>query len=84
MAGAGALLISEDGQSFRQAAAKGTVRNSVGAGDSMVAGFLAGWEQHHDYQKALRLGTAAGGATAFSPNLADRAGVEAVLHSLSI
>ncbi|MFQ9871727.1 MAG: PfkB family carbohydrate kinase [Oscillospiraceae bacterium] len=49
---------------------RGTVRNSVGAGDSMVAGFLAGWLQSGDYETALKMGTAAGSATAFSASLA--------------
>ena len=49
--------------------ARGTVKNSVGAGDSMVAGFLAGFLQNGDYEHALKLGTAAGGATAFSDGL---------------
>lgn len=82
MAGEGALLVTEDGQVLHQPAAKGILRNSVGAGDSMVAGFLAGWAGTRDYREALRLGTAAGGATAFSPDLADRAGIESVLQTL--
>ena len=50
-------------------AARGVVKNSVGAGDSMVAGFLAGYLDRKDYRHALRMGTAAGGATAFSDGL---------------
>lgn len=69
MAGDGALLVTESGQVHRQGVAKGTVKNSVGAGDSMVAGFLAGYLENGDYGHALRLGTAAGGATAFSDGL---------------
>lgn len=69
MAGNGALLVTESGQVHRQGVAKGTVKNSVGAGDSMVAGFLAGYLENGDYGHALRLGTAAGGATAFSDGL---------------
>ena len=82
MAGDGALLVTEDGQILRQAAAKGKVLNSVGAGDSMVAGFLAGWQSTGDYTHALRLGTAAGGATAFSVALATRQEIDRVLETL--
>ena len=66
MAKDGAILVSEDGQVHKQAVAKGTVKNSVGAGDSMVAGFIAGYLDTGDYRHALKLGTACGGATAFS------------------
>lgn len=69
MAGDGALLITETGETYYQEAAKGAVRNSVGAGDSMVAGFLAGYLQKGDFAHALKLGTASGGATAFSDGL---------------
>ncbi|HBI52401.1 MAG TPA: 1-phosphofructokinase, partial [Ruminococcaceae bacterium] len=65
MAGDGALLVDADGVTHRCGVFRGTVRNSVGAGDSMVAGFLAGCESG-DYEYALKLGTAAGGAAAFS------------------
>lgn len=68
MAGDGALLIDENDVYHECGACKGTVRNSVGAGDSMVAGFIAG-SRGKDYEKALRLGTACGGATAFSDGL---------------
>ena len=71
MAGDGALLIDEQGALHRLGVCKGEVRNSVGAGDSMVAGFIAG-SAEGDYGYALRLGTAAGGATAFSDGLARR------------
>ena len=70
MAGDGAMLISEDGRKFRIGVPKGQVRNSVGAGDSMVAGFIAGYHKYGDYDKALKMGTAAGSATAFSDDLA--------------
>lgn len=69
MAGDGALLVTETGELYRLSVARGTVKNSVGAGDSMVAGFLAGFLQNGDYEHALKLGTAAGGATAFSDGL---------------
>lgn len=69
MAGDGALLLDENGETHICGVCKGTVKNSVGAGDSMVAGFIAGSEKG-DYEYALKLGTAAGGATAFSDGLA--------------
>lgn len=70
MAGDGAMLITETGEKHRVGVPKGQVRNSVGAGDSMVAGFVAGYLQNHDYAEALKMGTAAGSATAFSDDLA--------------
>ena len=66
MAGDGALLVAEDGHIYKEGVCRGTVKNSVGAGDSMVAGFLAGYLEKGDYKYALKLGTASGGATAFS------------------
>jgi 1-phosphofructokinase len=71
MAGDGALLLDEHGNIHRCGVCKGTVKNSVGAGDSMVAGFTAG-SLEGDYDYALRLGTACGGATAFSDGLAKK------------
>ena len=70
MAGDGAMLITETGEKHRVGVPKGQVRNSVGAGDSMVAGFVAGYMNKHDYAEALKMGTAAGSATAFSDDLA--------------
>lgn len=72
MAGDGSLLVTEDKKAYRMGVAKGVVKNSVGAGDSMVAGFLAGYLENGDYAHALRLGTAAGGATAFSDGIGTR------------
>lgn len=72
MAGDGAVLIAEDGSIFQSEAPKGKVVNSVGAGDSMVAGFLAGYLKTGDYGYALKLGTASGGATAFSHGIGSR------------
>ncbi len=71
-AGNGALLLDEGGNTHCIACPKGQVVNSVGAGDSMVAGFLAGYLQTGDYSYALKLGTAAGSATAFSMGLASK------------
>lgn len=82
MAGDGAMLLDETGRSYRMGCPKGTVVNSVGAGDSMVAGFLAGYLQTGDYGHALKLGTAAGSATAFSVGLANRPRILALLETM--
>lgn len=79
LAGDGALLLDETGTFPRIAAPRGAVCNSVGAGDSMVAGFLAGWLNTWDYAQALRLGVASGSATAFSDGLATGEAVEELL-----
>ena len=80
MAGDGAVLVDEYGAVHKCGVCKGTVRNSVGAGDSMVAGFIAGCEKGYDY--ALKLGTASGGATAFSDGLAERDKIYELLKQL--
>ncbi|MCR5468362.1 MAG: 1-phosphofructokinase [Lachnospiraceae bacterium] len=82
MAGEGALLVTEDGQVFESMPPKGKVKNSVGAGDSMVAGFLAGYMESRDYEKAFYMGLCTGSASAFSDNLATKAEVEALLKQL--
>lgn len=82
MAGDGAMLITEDGQRFRVGVPKGTVKNSVGAGDSMVAGFVAGYMKTKDYQVALNMGTAAGSATAFSDDLASGDFIHSIYETL--
>lgn len=76
MAGEGGVLVAADGQVYQSPAAKGTVVNSVGAGDSCVAGFLAGLMETGSYQTAFRMGLAAGSASAFSDHLATRPEVE--------
>lgn len=76
MAGEGGVLVAADGQVYQSPAAKGTVVNSVGAGDSCVAGFLAGLMETSSYQTAFRMGLAAGSASAFSDHLATRPEVE--------
>ncbi|MBR1470361.1 MAG: 1-phosphofructokinase [Lachnospiraceae bacterium] len=81
MAGRGALLLDENGRKMRCSACRGEVRNSVGAGDSMVAGFVAG-AVHGDYEQALKLATAAGGATAFSDGLAKRESIMKLLEQI--
>lgn len=80
MAGDGAMLIDEYGKMHRCGVCRGTVKNSVGAGDSMVAGFIAG-SLSGDYEYALKLGTAAGGATAFSDGLAAREKINELLQT---
>ncbi len=81
MAGDGAMLIDEFGKMHRCGVCKGKVKNSVGAGDSMVAGFTVG-SLNGDYEYALKLGTAAGGATAFSDGLAEKETIEELLKTL--
>ncbi len=82
MAGAGAVLVSEDGGIYRSEAPKGTVVNSVGAGDSMVAGFLAGYLETGNYENAFLMGVCTGSASAFSEELAKREQVETLLHEM--
>ena len=82
MAGDGAMLISETGERFRIGVPKGTVRNSVGAGDSMVAGFIAGFKNSGSYEEALKMGTAAGSATAFSDDLATGEDIQSIFSTL--
>lgn len=81
-AGDGALLLDENGALHTCGVCRGIVKNSVGAGDSMVAGFLAG-AVRGDYEYALKLGTAAGGATAFSEGLAKKEEIFDLLQQLS-
>ena len=73
---AGAVLVAEDGQVYKSPCPKGKVKNSVGAGDSMVAGFIAGYLETGDYKEALRKGLLTGSASAFSDNLATKEEVE--------
>lgn len=80
MAKDGAILLDSEGKVHNCPAAKGRVVNSVGAGDSMVAGFLAGTDNGYGY--ALKLGTAAGGATAFSSGLATRCQIEKLMSEI--
>lgn len=82
MAGEGAVLLAENGEIFASPAPQGTLVNGVGAGDSMVAGFLAGWMERMDYAHAFYMGVAAGSASAFSEFLATKAEVEAVYQAL--
>ena len=65
------MLVCDEGD-FSVKAPKGELKNSVGAGDSMVAGFIAGYIGTGNFEDALRLACAAGSATAFSPGLAEK------------
>lgn len=82
MAGAGAILLTSNKDVYKSQAPKGTVINSVGAGDSMVAGFLAGYLESGNLQKAFKMGVATGSASAFSEELATKAEVEKLFNAL--
>lgn len=82
MAGDGALLLDEHGKAYRIGCPRGTLVNSVAAGDSMVAGFLAGYLQTGDYSYALKLGAAAGSATAFSLGLGEKDLIDELMKQL--
>lgn len=81
MAKDGAMLTDENGNVHKIGNAKGKLINSVGCGDSMVAGFTAGYIKTDDYSYALRLGSACGNATAFSEKLATREEIERVFNA---
>ncbi len=84
MAGDGAILLTAEGISYKSPAPKGKLINSVGAGDSMVAGFITGYiESDGDFEKAFFMGVATGSASAFSENLATRPEVEALLKTIA-
>ena len=78
----GAILLTESHEVYEAAAPKGEVVNTVGAGDSMVAGFLAGYIQTGDMEKSLKWGIAAGSASTFSKNLATKQEIDALLEIL--
>lgn len=80
----GALLVSENDEVFISSVAKGEVVNSVGAGDSMVAGFVSGYLKTNSYEEALRLGAASGGATAFSSDLANREFIDRLVKEIKV
>ena len=82
MASEGAILLTEEGNIYYMPAPKGEVKNSVGAGDSMVAGFLAGWVEKKDYFYALKKAVSAGSATAFSEWLATKEEIEKILGQI--
>lgn len=84
MAGDGAILLTTDGTTYKCPAPKGKLVNSVGAGDSMVAGFITGFnESAGDFKTAFHMGVATGSASAFSDNLATRPEVEALLKTIA-
>lgn len=83
MAGAGAILVEETGRIHEAKAPEGILKNGVGAGDSMVAGFLVGWMERHDYSHAFYMGVAAGSASAFSELLATRQEIENVYRQVT-
>lgn len=80
MAGDGAILLTEEGDIYEAKPPKGKVLNSVGAGDSMVAGFLTGYLNTGDYEKAFRLGVVTGSATAFQYWLATKEDIVALME----
>ena len=82
MGGKGAVLLDADREVHMLPVPEGTLVNAVGAGDSMVAGFLAGWLEKKDYEHAFRMGVSAGSASAFSERLATRAEVETLYRSI--
>ena len=82
MAGEGAVLIASDGQVYDAPAPKGILKNGVGAGDSMVAGFMAGWLERKEYQHAFYMGVAAGSASAFSEQLAVKEEIDQVYEQV--
>lgn len=82
MAGDGSILLDESGEVHTMGAPRGETINSVGAGDSMVAGFIAGYVKKRDYEYALTLGTASGSATAFSEGLAKKNDIYRLFSSL--
>ena len=82
MAGEGAVLAAEDGSIYEAPAPAGKLVNGVGAGDSMVAGFLAGWMEQKDYGHAFIMGISSGSASAFSEQLATGEEVENVYRQM--
>lgn len=84
MAGEGAVLIAENGEVYKKPVPKGKLVNGVGAGDSMVAGFMAGWMEKKDYLHAFSMGIAAGSASAFSENLATREEIQEVYRQVAL
>ena len=82
MAGEGAVLVAADGSVSSAPAPKGTLVNGVGAGDSMVAGFIAGWMEKHSYEHAFHMGVSAGSASAFSELLATKEEIQAIYQQV--
>lgn len=84
MGGDGALLVAEDGKIYVSNVPKGEVINSVGAGDSMVAGFIGGYLKNNDYTEALKLGATCGSATAFSSDLATKEFIDSLIDQIEV
>lgn len=82
MAGDGAIMVTKDGRVLEHGAPKGEVVNSVGAGDSMVAGFIAGYLKNNNFEEAFKMGIAAGSASTFSEYLAKKEEVEKIYSEL--
>lgn len=82
MAGEGAVLLDENGTLYQMDAPKGELINAVGAGDSMVAGFLAGWMERGDYEHAFRMAVCAGSASAFSEGYATKEEIRKLYENL--
>lgn len=84
MGGKGAILVADDGNVYKVKAPDGILKNSVGAGDSLVAGFLSGWIEKKDYEYAFRKGVATGSASAFSERLATNGEVNDLIGKVTI
>lgn len=82
MGGKGAVLAAQTGERFQMSAPQGKLVNAVGAGDSMVAGFLAGYLEKKEYGHAFRMGVASGSASAFSEKLANKVQIQTLLEKL--
>ena len=82
MAEKGAILVGQDNKVYKCKAPEGKLINSVGSGDSMVAGFIFGYLKYNELQRALKIGIAAGSASAFSEKLATKSEVEKLLKQL--
>ena len=84
LGGNGAILITDDNHIYKANVAKGKVINTVGSGDSMIAGFIAGYASTSSYEEALKMGSACGGATAFSADLAEKDMIDEVYKQIKI
>lgn len=82
MAGQGAVLLDEQQNVYMLPAPEGKLVNAVGAGDSMVAGFVAGWTEKRDSYHAFKMGVSAGSASAFSELLATKEDVQKVFETI--
>ena len=83
LGGEGAILVTKENKEYFLNAPKGKVLNTVGAGDSMVAGFIAGYEKSGEFEYAFKMGVATGSASAFSMNLATAEEVANLLKEIN-